>query len=167
MKIFAQDIAFGKSGAVRALEELKDQKVIRFCGITGHRDPDILLRGITEYDFDCILMFLNAADAHYAPFQEKLLKEAVNQEMGIIAMKVTSEGRISQNGGILTMKQALEYVYSLPVSTAIVGISSIEELEENIRIASDFEELSDAEMRSTESLTEPHKAELNYTKHFW
>lgn len=158
--------AFAANGAVKALEELKNQKVIRFAGITGHRDPDILLRGIKEYPFDCILMFLNAADIHYYPFQNKLLEEAVRQNMGIIAMKVTSEKRIFRDDGITSMKQALNYVYSLPVSMAIVGTSNMAELEENVRIANEFEPLPEAEMKRLELLTEPYASEPNYTKYY-
>ena len=43
-----QDLSeiFSKNGAIKALEELKDQGVIRNLGITGHKDPEILLKGI-------------------------------------------------------------------------------------------------------------------------
>jgi len=68
--------ALAEDGAITALEELQQEGVIRFTGITGHKDPEVLLRGIREYDFDCLLMSLNAADIHYRPFQQELLEEA-------------------------------------------------------------------------------------------
>jgi predicted aldo/keto reductase-like oxidoreductase len=40
--------------------------------------------------------------------------------------------------GITTMDQAMRYVLTLPVSTVIVGISTLRELEEDIRIARNF-----------------------------
>ncbi len=158
---------FGKNGAIKALEKLKDQKVIRFTGITGHKDPDLLLQGIKTYPFDCILMFLNAGDVHYLPFQEKLLKEAVKLEMGIIAMKTTAVGRIFQPGGITSMKQALGYVFSFPVSTAIVGITTEAEVEENARLAAELKPLKAEEIKHLESLTEPYAEQANYFKHHW
>ncbi|MGM0689745.1 MAG: aldo/keto reductase [Bacillota bacterium] len=158
---------FAKNGAAKALEELKSQGVIRFTGITGHKDPDVLLAGIKEFPFDCLLMALNAGDIHYAPFQEKLLTEAVRQDMGIIAMKVTAVGRIFRDGGLSVMKQALEYVFSFPISTAIVGISTIAEVEENAGIAADFEKLSVQELKNLETLTESYSDEANFFKHHW
>ncbi len=159
--------AFAENGAVKALEELKKQGVIRFSGITGHKDPDVLLRGIREYPFDCLLMAFNAGDIHYAPFQEKLLNEAAKLEMGIIAMKVTAVGRIFREGGLANMEQALGYVFSFPVSTAIVGITSMEEVEENARIAANFEQLNEEGIKNLETLTEPYADEANYFKLHW
>jgi len=158
---------FAKNGAAKALDELRSQGVIRFAGITGHKDPDVLLAGIKEYPFDCLLMALNAGDIHYASFQEKLLKEAVKLDMGIIAMKVTAVGRIFRDGGLSVMKQALEYVFSFPISTAIVGISTLAEVEENAQIAADFEKLSAQELMNLEALTESYADEANFFKHHW
>lgn len=65
------------------------------------------------------------------------------------------------------MKQALGYVFSLPVSTAIVGISSLTEVEENAQIAADFEKLSDEEIKKLEVLTESYADDANFFKHHW
>jgi hypothetical protein len=50
------------------------------------------------------------------------------------------------------------------VSTVIVGISSIAELEENVRIAREFEPLGSEEMRRLEGLTRPYAAEATWFK---
>ncbi len=60
------DKIFAKDGAMKAMEKARDEKIIRFLGITGHRDPFILKKGIEQYPFDSILMALNAADKHNA-----------------------------------------------------------------------------------------------------
>lgn len=159
------EAVFSEYGAVKAMETLKEQGVIRYTGITGHKDPDVLLQGITQYNFDCLLMFLNAGDIHYEPFQEKLLYEAVKLDMGIIAMKVAAQGRIFNKHGIATMKQALDYVYSFPISTAIVGITSLDHLEENVLITTEFEKLSLEEIKHLEYLAKPYANEANLFKH--
>lgn len=158
---------FASHGAIKALEELKSEGVIENIGITGHRDPDILLRGIQEYDFDCLLMTLNAADIHYKPFQNSLLNTAVEKDLGIIAMKIPAHGRIFQEGGLTKMEQALCYTLTFPVSTAIVGISTIEELEENVEIAKNFEPLTNSELAELEALTESYQREGNFFKYHW
>ena len=159
--------ALGKNGAVRAIERLRDEGAVRCIGITGHRDPGVLLRGIREYDFDAVLLSLNAGDIHYKPFQKELLQTAVEKDMGIIAMKVTAIGRIFRNEGITSMSDALGYVYSFPVSTAIVGISTVEELEENVRIAREFSDFSDDKLAQLESLTKPYYRDANFFKFHW
>jgi uncharacterized protein len=162
------DTAFSSNGAIRAMERLKNEGVIRFIGITGHRDPDILLRGIKEYPFDTILMSLNAGDIHYKPFQTELLKTAVEKDMGIIAMKVTGKNRLFRDDGLKSMEDALEYVYSFPVSTAVVGISAIHELEENVAITKNFQgRLSSDRLAAIEKLTKHYKEEANWFKIEW
>ena len=52
--------------------------------------------------------------------------------MGIIGMKIPARGRIFDNGEIISMKEAMSYTLSLPVSTIIIGIKDIAQLEENI-----------------------------------
>lgn len=158
---------FAGDGAIKAMEKLKEEGVIGHIGITGHKDPGILLQGIKEYPFDCLLMSFNAGDIHYAPFQDQLLKEAVKQEMGIIAMKVTARGRIFREGGLPGMKQALDYVFSFPISTAIVGISNQSEVDENARIAAEFEKLPAEEIKRLEELVKPYEQEANFFKVQW
>lgn len=161
------DRAFADDGAIHALERLKREKVVGNIGITGHRDPTVLLRGIREHSFDTILMSLNAADRYYEPFQEELLETAVEQQLGIIAMKVAAVGRVFREDGITSMEQALGYVLSLPVSTAIIGISTVKELEENVRIAQRFEPYSREQMREVEQLVSHYETEANFFKHHW
>lgn len=157
---------FAKDGAIHALEEARDQKMVRFLGLTGHNDPDVLIRAIQRYDFDCILMALNAADRHHLPFTEKLLPLAVEKNIGIIGMKVPARGRLFRAGGIRTMREAVGYVWSLPVSTIIVGCDGIDQVEENIRLAKNFRPLSTEEMRDLEERTASYVREASFFK-FW
>ena len=161
------DQIFASDGAIKALEKARDEKVVRFLGITGHRDPFILKKGIEQYPFDSILMALNAADRHQASFIENLLPTAVQKKMSIVGMKIPARGKIFRKGGITTMKQAMGYVLTLPVSTVIVGISTLEELEENVRIAEAFKPLSDNEMKQLEELTAPYHTDASFFKTSW
>ncbi|TVR58625.1 MAG: aldo/keto reductase [Spirochaetaceae bacterium] len=161
------DAALARNGAVRAARRLQDEGAVRFVGISGHRDPTVLLDAINRYEFDSVLMSLNAADVHYQPFQTELLKAATEKQMGVIAMKVTAVGRIFREGGLTSMEHALSYVLSFPVTTAIVGISSINELEENVRIAKAFSPLSASQLEEIESLTASYADAGNFFKHHW
>lgn len=166
------DAIFAKGGAIEALQKARDQKIVRFLGITGHYEPLILAEAIDRFPFDTILMAVNGADAHYLSFGRYLLPLAQKKGMGIIGMKVTTRGRVlstwdpppveaqperlrTARRGTLTMKEALSYNLTLPVSTTIVGCDSVEHVEENVRIASEFSPLSPEEMAAIELKTLP------------
>jgi aryl-alcohol dehydrogenase-like predicted oxidoreductase len=158
---------FAKGGAVEALREAREQKVVRFLGLTGHHRPESLMEGIRRFPFDTVLLALNAADSHHHSFTPELLPLAVERQMGVIGMKITGRGRIlstwtpppleeqkrswegvviAERPGTLALRDALYYTLSLPVSTVIVGCDTVAQLEENVRLARGFTPLSPAQM---------------------
>lgn len=158
--------AFRKDGALRAMERLKEEGTVRFLGVTGHRDPAALLYAIESYPFDCVLLPLNPADVHYASFKKGVVEQAAAKGLGIIAMKLASYGRLFRDEGVASMSQSFNYVCTLPVSTAIIGVSSLQELEQNVRLAKEFAPLSDTEMKGLEQLTSAYQEEANFYKHW-
>jgi aryl-alcohol dehydrogenase-like predicted oxidoreductase len=88
------DAIFAKGGAMEALREMQEQKVVRFLGVTGHYRPEALMDAVNRYPFDTILMAMNAADSHIHSFTDELLPLVVEKQMGIIGMKVPSRGRL-------------------------------------------------------------------------
>jgi predicted aldo/keto reductase-like oxidoreductase len=158
------DQVFGKDGAIEALQRARSEKLVRFVGITSHFDPAVLLEGIRRYDFDTILMALNPADRHFLPFQEQLLPEANRRRMGVIAMKIPARGRIFRAGGITSIREPLTYVLSLPVSTVIIGCDNVQQLEENVAIATSFQQLGSAELARIEALTAGYAGEAAFFK---
>ncbi len=160
-KIFADD------GVLRAMQKARDEKIIKYIGITGHKDPFILAEAIKRYDFDTILMAVNAADKHHNSFIENLLPLANEKGMGIIAMKIPARGRIFKDGGITKMDQALRYVMTQQVSTVIVGIDTVPHLEENVRIASEFVPMKKEEQEELEKLTASYYEDASFFKFHW
>ncbi len=163
---------FAPGGAVEALVRARDEKVVRFVGISGHADPEVLLEAVRRFPFDTILLALNAADPHHLSFESKLLPYAVEKEMGIIGMKIPSRGRLLAGWtppppnpvrpspwplrpGTLTMREAMRYVLSLPVSTVIVGCDTVVQLEENVQRARGFTPLSDSQMAELVQKAQP------------
>ena len=143
---------FGKNGAMKALLEARESGLVRYLGITGHTDPDVLMDAMRRFDFDQILMAFNAADPHHLSFTAKLLPLAVEKRMGIIGMKVCARGRLLSK---ITMREAMDYVLTYPVSTVIVGCDTIGQLEENVELARTFTPLSAAQVATIHDRTEP------------
>jgi len=170
------DAIFAKGGAMEALREMHEQKVVRFLGVTGHYRPQALIDAVNRYPFDTILMSLNAADTHIHSFSDQLLPLVVEKQMGIIGMKVPSRGRllstwtppsldaqrhswegsaIATRPGVMKMKEAMFFTLSHPVSTVIIGCDTIAQLEENVQIARDFTPLSNTQMATLNDLAAP------------
>jgi aryl-alcohol dehydrogenase-like predicted oxidoreductase len=167
---------FAKGGAMEALLEARDQKIVRYLGITGHYRPDALIEAIHRHPFDTILMAVNAADPHHYSFSEQLLPLAVEKQMGIIGMKVPARGRIlsswtpppieqqkhmwegmvlAPTAGTLDMRQAMYYSLSLPVSTVIIGCDTIAQLEQNVQLAREFTPLNQQQMAGLTEKAQP------------
>jgi uncharacterized protein len=167
---------FAPDGAMQALLEMQQQKVVRFLGVTGHYRPEALIDTVNRHPFDTILLALNAADSHIHSFQEKLLPLVVEKQMGIIGMKVPARGRllagwtpppvekqqhmwegsaIATRTGVMNMRDALYFTLSLPVSTVIIGCDSIAQLEENVQLAQNFTPFSQSQIAGLNELAEP------------
>jgi aryl-alcohol dehydrogenase-like predicted oxidoreductase len=155
---------FAPNGALRALEKARAENIVRFLGIAGHTDPFVLKTALEQYPFDTLLMAINAADRHRLSFIDNLLPTALKHNVGIIGMKIPARGRLFTEGGISRMEQALRYVLTFPVSTVIVGISTLKELEENVEIARNFTPYSEKELAQLEELTKPYYAEASWFK---
>lgn len=157
-KIFASD------GVLKAMQKAKEEGIVKHLGITGHESPDQLRILLERFPFDTVLAAINAADKHHDPMIEKLLPTAVEKNVGIVGMKIPARDKIFSNGGIISMKQAMEYVLTFPVNTVIVGCDNLKELEENIKIAKNFSPLSEEELLAIENMTKPHYKDLQFFK---
>jgi aryl-alcohol dehydrogenase-like predicted oxidoreductase len=175
--MFDINAIFAKGGAMEALVEMKEQKVVRHLGLTGHYRPDALIEGIKRYPFDAILMAMNAADPHHYSFNEELLPLAVERQMGIIGMKIPGRSRLlsswtpppveqqkhswegmtiqTTSPGTLTMREAMYYTLSRPVSTVIIGCDTIAQLEENVHLAREFTPINDKQTTELVAKAEP------------
>ncbi len=148
---------FGRGGALEALMEAREQGLVRFLGITGHQDPAILLDAMGRFDFDTVLAAMNVADVHRLPFCRTVLPEAARRGMGVIGMKVYAAGMLPRAG--LPAEAAMSYVLNLSgVSTVVIGCSTVEEVEQNARIAREFRPMDPADVEVLERRTASHAA---------
>jgi len=84
--------------------------------------------------------------------------------MGVIAMKIPARGRIFREGGLTSMRDTLTWTMSQPVSTVIVGCDNVAQLEENISIASGFQQLSSSQMAAIEAKVAAYPQEAAFFK---
>ena len=149
------DTIFSENGAIKAVEEAKEQGLIKFSGITGHHEPEVIAEGLRRYDFDTTLISLNAADVHHPrPFSRTVLPVAREKNVGVIAMKVPAYGRLLKPSLLSSMEQAMGYTLSLPgVHCCIIAAENPEQLESNVTVARNYTPLDTAQMIQIEQLT--------------
>ena len=146
------DLAAIEAGSLKALMELRDQHVCRFAGVTSHTHPDVLATALERHDFDCTQMALNAAkqgrsanaqlpvdNAPEDSFEAVALPVAVRKNMGILAMKATGQESLVGDGpGKSGIGRLLQYALSLPVTSAVVGMPTLDFIRENVEVVRSF-----------------------------
>ena len=122
-------------GAYQALKSLQKSGVIDFIGVTSH-NPVVLAECAKTGYFDTVQFPLNPAEEEFyalvSPWLEKL-------NLGSIVMKPLMGGRI------INVESALAFALSFEVSTVIPGISSMAELQTDLKVAGNFSGLTTEE----------------------
>ncbi|WP_127587312.1 aldo/keto reductase [Paenibacillus koleovorans] len=134
------DQIFAKGGAMEALLEAKRQGIVKHLSISGHTNPNVQLEALERYPFDSALVALSAMDHLIYSFAHEFLPVANRKNIGIIGMKVLALGQLAP-----WYEKAMQYTFSLPISTAIVGMESMEQLERNLAVAESFQPMTDIE----------------------
>ncbi len=145
------DSIFIADGVLEAIAQAKKQGKIRYCGFTGHASPKVHLRVLAHrYEFDSVQMPLSVFDAHEDGFQKLVLPEARKQGLAPLAMKTLGGNAKPIKDGLVSSDECLRYALSLPVTTVVSGIDTMEWLEKNARTAAAFKPLRAAEMAELE-----------------
>ncbi|MEJ8547594.1 aldo/keto reductase [Brevibacillus borstelensis] len=131
---------FAKGGALEALIEAREQGLVRKLSISGHTDPRLLAEAIRRFPFDSALVALSALDHFIYSFAHEFVPLAVEKGVAVIGMKVMALGQLTP-----WTEQALRYTWSLPVSTAVLGVSKMSELEADAAAANRFVPMTDIE----------------------
>jgi len=130
-------------GVLKALYELRGQKVARFIGMTSHTDGAVMAKAIEKNDLDCVQMAMNPARA--ARFEELALPAARAKNLGVILMKVTGQEHLL-GPGKAEAAPLLRYAWSLPVTTVVCGMPKPEFVAANAASARGFAPMPAGEM---------------------
>ncbi len=148
------DEIFGPGGAIEAAEAARADGRVRFIGLTGHHDPEILLEAMRRYPFDSVLCAVNPADPARLPFMTTVVADARRRGMGVVGMKVLAAGRLvaERTAGA---PELIRYAAS-HTDTVIIGCSSVEEVRANLAMNQSFEPMPPTEQRALETRIAPH-----------
>lgn len=144
------NVVFAPDGVFEAVMRAKEEGLTRFVGVTGHNRPARFMRALADYDLDVLMTAVNFADQHTYDFENKVWPFAHRRNMGLVAMKVF--GGIRGGGHTPALMHAehhdlaLRYALSLEgCATAVIGMISNDELDENVRRARAYVPLTEAE----------------------
>jgi len=163
------DRIFASGGALEAVLEAKEAGKVRYLGFTGHKSPDIHLKMLEtarthQLDFDTVQMPLNVMDAHYESFEKKVLPVALEQKIGVLAMKPMGDPFILETKAV-TAVECLHYSMNLPVGVVITGIDSIPILEQALNAARTFRPMSEARVSAMLAKTAEHAQAGRYERY--
>lgn len=158
------EMIFSPKGAIRAFEAAKRNKLVRFIGISGHRNPTIISRALDIFPFDVVLIPINPGEPHYWSFIDEVLPKAEKKGMGILGMKTLSRGVSVKIFGIKSVEDFLRFALSQNVTSVVVGCENIEQLEMNVKIIRSFKRMTQHEQELIISKVKPYARELIYYK---
>jgi aryl-alcohol dehydrogenase-like predicted oxidoreductase len=133
-----------KGSLIDVLQKMKEQKVCRFIGFSGHSEATAMKAMAETGIFDTMLMAMNHWAGNTEKRQETAIPAAKSQGMGVMLMKVV---RPRENNKTLDPKDLIRYALSLKGPDGIVlGTDSMEVVKSNLAILKDFTPLNDAKM---------------------
>ncbi|MBI2832274.1 MAG: aldo/keto reductase [Chloroflexi bacterium] len=127
-------------GALEAAVQARKEGLVRFISISGHSNPRVQIEALERFPFDSVLCATSVLDHFILSFAEEFLPAANAKGVAVAGMKIIGLGALSE-----IYDRALRYAFALPISTAVVGMESMEQLQKNLAVAESYKPLSDTE----------------------
>ena len=140
-------------GALDALRRIKEQKIARFIGFSGHGDAAAMAEAARRHDFDTMLIALNHYQERRGDLEGGAIPAAADRKMGVMIIKSV---RPRETVAGLAASDLIRYALTLPlVHAAVVGTDSVEVVRKNAALLRDFRPLPAEEMRRLTVKLEP------------
>ena len=144
-----------QNGVLDAFLEAQHQGKVRDIGFTGHGSYKAHLKMLEELEkrglkMTASQMPVNPADPHFESFVIHVVPQCVEAGIGVLAMKTLAYGRFfgGNNGwrrtnvsiqpaipAVLSIEDVFGFVWSLPITTLISGMESVQQVSQNAAIA--------------------------------
>jgi len=134
------DAMTGPGGALEAAIRAREEGLVRFISISGHTDPQVQIEALHRFPFDTALVAVSVLDHLIYSFAEEFLPVAQRLRVGVVGMKIFAYKALSHVAG-----RALRYALALPLTTVIVGCSTLAQLEADLEVAEHFTPLAGPE----------------------
>lgn len=155
-----------QNGVLKLAEEALKEGKARHIGFTGHANPYAHLRMLEQAGnsglFSTEQFPINLVDfASEHSFVKKVIPKAVEHNMGLLAMKTLADGRFFAKKVVndrtiwetdnpvapnqVSVRDALHFAWSLPISVLITGAENKKLLVEKIKTAKKFTEIAEVQ----------------------
>lgn len=142
-------------GGLDAAQEAREQGRTRWIGFHGEKSPHIALKLLARgFAWDVALMPLNPFDASFRSFEKQVLPEVIRRGGSVIGTKVLAGGAV-QGSKVVKVDDAFRYVWSLPVSSVLVGCDSSPILKKTLKTATTYASFHAGEMDAVRAKARP------------
>lgn len=142
-----------KEGVFRVLLKMKEEKVTKFIGFSGHSDADAMAAMANRFDFDTMLIALNHYEERKGDMENHAIPQAAKKNMGIMVMKLI---RPRETVPGLSAEDLIRYGLSLPQPhVAVIGSDSLEVVNKNRKLLMNFTPMNTEEMARIRGELEP------------
>jgi hypothetical protein len=142
-----------KDGVLRVLRKMKEEKVTKFIGFSGHSNAEAMAAMANRFDFDTMLIALNHYAERKGDMENHAIPQAAKKNMGIIVMKVI---RPRETVAGLSAEDLIRYALSLEKPhVAVIGTDSLEVVNKNRELLMNFTRMSPEEMAKIKGELEP------------
>jgi aryl-alcohol dehydrogenase-like predicted oxidoreductase len=144
-----------QNGVLDAFLEAREKGKVIHIGFTGHSSYRAHLKMLEEIDrrglkVAASQMPVNPADPHFESFVTHVVPACVEAGIGVLAMKTLAYGRFfGGNKGwrrtgvsvkpaipeVLSVEDVFGFVYSLPITTLVSGMESVQHVSQNAALA--------------------------------
>ncbi|HEM61927.1 MAG TPA: aldo/keto reductase [Chloroflexi bacterium] len=171
-KVEDAETILGPGGALEAFLQAREQGKIRFIGFSAH-SVEAAMRLLDGYDFDTILFPFNFRTWNVGNFGPQVLQKAKDKKMGILGLKAMAAGPYAEGAErtpkcwyepLKAREQArmgLRFALSHPL-TAAVPPGNEELFKMALRLALEFEPLSNAEVEEIKQIAAAGKPLFEY-----
>jgi aryl-alcohol dehydrogenase-like predicted oxidoreductase len=157
--VYDFDALTGDNGTMAAVERARKDGLTRFVGITGHNRPEKFAQVIARRDIDAMMNAVNIVDRHTYAFEDVVWPLARKKGVGLAAMKVFGGGIAACKMPEELRQASVRFALGTPgVAVAVIGMRTIQELEQNVEWAKGFKPLP------AEELTELKKKTVELAK---
>jgi len=116
-------------GALDAFLEARDSGKTRFIGVTGHENPYILARAISDWPVDAVMMPVNPVEGVLGGFLDLTLPIAKEKGLAVIGMKTLGASHYILPDLGVRAEDLIRYALAQEITVAIVGCSSPDEVQ--------------------------------------
>jgi aryl-alcohol dehydrogenase-like predicted oxidoreductase len=151
-----------KGGALEAFVEAKETGKVRFIGVTGHHDPEILTYAVENWPVDTVLLPVNPVESLIGGFLETTLPAAQEIGLATIGMKILGASHYINRKDGVTPEVLIRYALSQGITLATVGCSSPSEVRDLATVGQTFEPMLQEEQEKLLEIFRPYARRLAF-----